>query len=111
MKRGFDKSITFVDKFTTMVRELEILKQEKQLLAEKFGVEELGVFGSVARGENKADSDIDILASFNINTLHNYIALVEYLQKKLNRKVDLVTKHKFLSERFTEEVRKDIVYV
>jgi uncharacterized protein len=94
-----------------MLKELEILRQEKQLLSEKFGVEELGIFGSVARGENKPDSDIDILASFNINTLHNYIALVEYLQSRLNRKVDLVTKHKFLSARFVEEIKRDIVYV
>ncbi len=93
-----------------MLKELEILKEDKQLLADKFGVEELGIFGSVARGENKPESDIDILASFNINTLHNYISLVEYLQNRLNRKVDLVTKHKFLSPRFIEEIKKDIVY-
>lgn len=90
---------------------IELLKKEKQFLAEKFGVEELGVFGSVARGNATSDSDIDILVSINKKTLHNYIALVEYLQGILKRKIDLVTKHKFLSARFTEAIKKDIIYV
>jgi len=90
---------------------VELLSKEKQLLAERFGVEELAVFGSIARGNATSDSDIDILVSFNINTLHNYIALNEYLQGILKRKIDLVTKHKFLSARFLNAIKKDIIYV
>ena len=37
---------------------INLLKKEKQFLAESFGVEELGVFGSVARGNATSDSDI-----------------------------------------------------
>jgi len=37
---------------------VELLRKEKQLLAERFGVEELAVFGSVARGNATSDSDI-----------------------------------------------------
>ena len=36
------------------------LKQLKPILKEKFGIEEFGVFGSVARGDDREDSDIDI---------------------------------------------------
>jgi len=94
-----------------MNQSIELLRKEKQLLSNKFGVEELGVFGSVARGNETINSDIDILVSFTNKTLHNYIALTEYLQLILNRKVDLVTNHKFLSTRFSKAITKDIIYV
>jgi len=42
----------------------EILKKHEKELKEKFGVEEIGVFGSYVRGEQKKDSDIDILVEF-----------------------------------------------
>jgi len=94
-----------------MNHSIELLRKEKQLLTDKFGIEELAVFGSVARGNDTSDSDIDILVSVNDKTLQNYIALVEYLQSILHRKVDLVTKHKFLSSRFSKSINKDIIYV
>ncbi len=94
-----------------MDQSIELLKKEKQLLTERFGVEELAVFGSVARGNETSGNDIDILVSLNNKTLQNYIALTEYLQPILNRKVDLVTKHKFLSTRFSKAIKEDIIYV
>lgn len=94
-----------------MDQPIELLRKEKQFLADKFGVEELAVFGSVARGNETADSDIDILVLFKNKTLQNYIALTEHLQSVLHRKVDLVTKHKFLSPRFSNTINKDIIYV
>ena len=90
---------------------VEILKAEKNTLAKKFGVEELGIFGSVARGEDTPGSDIDILAKINIKTYHNYCELISYLEEKLKRKVDLVSKHKGLKERFLSIINKDIIYV
>ena len=81
------------------------------MLKDKFGIEELAVFGSVARGNASADSDIDILVLLKNKTLRNYIALSEYLQSILNRKVDLVTKHKFFSAHFSDTIGKDIIYV
>ena len=94
-----------------MTTTIDILKNEKAILAQKFGVEELGIFGSFARGEDKPDSDIDILVSIKIKTLENYIGLLDYLQSKLHKKVDLVTKHKRLSDRFLNIINKDIIYV
>ena len=40
---------------------LSILKSHKQTFADKYGVTRLGVFGSVARGEATATSDVDIV--------------------------------------------------
>jgi len=42
----------------------KILAQNKLILHEKFKVNELGIFGSCVRGEQKKNSDVDILISF-----------------------------------------------
>ncbi len=90
---------------------LNILKKEKTKLASLFGVEELALFGSYARGEEKAGSDVDILVKLKTPTFKDFIGAYLYLEKILNRKVDMVTKHKGLSIRFLSIIEKDIVYV
>ncbi|MFY9309672.1 MAG: nucleotidyltransferase family protein [Bacteroidia bacterium] len=87
------------------------IKAEKLYLQEHFGVEEIALFGSYARGEENKDSDLDILVKMRKKTLRNYIGIIDYLQDKLKVKVDLVTKHDHLSERFLRLITKDIIYV
>ncbi len=90
---------------------IESIKAEKAYLNEHFGVEEIGLFGSYARGEEKSDSDVDILVKTKIKTLGNYFSLLDYLEAKFHKKIDLVTKHNGLSERFVRMINKDIIYV
>ena len=90
---------------------IESIKAEKTYLQKQFGVEEIALFGSYARGEEKTDSDVDILVKMSVKTLRNYIGIIDYLQEKLKAKIDLVTKHDHLSERFTRLINKDIIYV
>jgi predicted nucleotidyltransferase len=87
------------------------IKAEKPYLQEHFGVEEIALFGSYARGEENADSDVDILVKMKIKTLGNYFSLLDYLEAKFRKKIDLVTKHTGLSERFVHLINKDIIYV
>ena len=72
---------------------IAILRKFKEEFGEKYGIEKLGIFGSVARGEQKEDSDIDILVRFakdaNI-TLFKYVSIADALQKLLHKKIDLV---------------------
>jgi len=42
----------------------EILKKHEKELKEKYGVKEIGIFGSYLRGEAKEESDLDILVEF-----------------------------------------------
>ncbi len=71
----------------------EILEKYKQEIAEKYNVSEIGVFGSYTRGQQRDQSDIDILVSFSkpIGFI-KYMRLEFYLTELLGRKVDLVTK-------------------
>ena len=90
---------------------LEYLKSEKPYLSKTFGVDEIAVFGSYARGEENSNSDVDLLVKMKSYTLHNYIGIIDYLQSKLKLKVDLVAKNDYLSERFKKLIGKDIIYV
>lgn len=90
---------------------IETIKAEKPYLEKTFGVEEIALFGSYARGDEQPDSDVDILVKMNERSLTNYFGLLDFLEAKLHKKIDLVTKHKNLSERFVHFINKDIVYV
>ena len=57
----------------------------------RYGVQRLGLFGSYARGRQRKKSDIDILVTFGRDIdLFDFLDLREYLESKLNTKVDLV---------------------
>lgn len=90
---------------------IETIKTEKPFLKEKFGVEEIALFGSYARGDEQPESDIDILVKLNSRSLSAYFGLLDFLEAKFNRKIDLITKHKNLSERFLHFVNQDLIYV
>ena len=89
---------------------IESLRNEKEYLSAKFGVEEIGVFGSYARGENTQESDVDILIKFKKPSFDALMETYFFLEKKLNLKVDIVTKHKNLSARFLAIIEKEIIY-
>lgn len=57
------------------------------------GTKRIGVFGSFARGESGADSDVDIYIEFNEaqRTFRNFNAIYELLESLLGRRIDLVT--------------------
>jgi predicted nucleotidyltransferase len=60
-------------------------------IAARHGVSNLRLFGSVARGEERADSDIDLLVDLAENVgFGEYLALVEELEVRFGRRVDLV---------------------
>ena len=63
-------------------------------LCRKYGIAELSVFGSVARGDDRPDSDVDLLyVRVPGNDLGmSYFALQEELEKLFGRRVDLVPK-------------------
>lgn len=76
------------------LKEIEILlRQRRDELLRNYGVTEIGVFGSFARGEASDDSDIDILVAFNRPVgFFKFLKIEEHLSEWLGRKVDLVTK-------------------
>ena len=67
-----------------------------QALLRSYGVERAYAFGSVVKGTQHEDSDVDVIVSFPedmdyVSYADNYFALAHSLEALLNRKVDLVT--------------------
>ena len=75
------------------------LKSNKKLLRQEYGVKEIGIFGSFARGEQRKKSDVDVLVEFdNVPDLIKFIELERRLQRLLGKKVDLVRKQTIREE-------------
>lgn len=88
-----------------------VLEQNKSNLA-SYGLRRVGIFGSTARGEASASSDIDLLLDFDPRqkTYRNYYASTTLLESLLNRPVDAVTPQA-LSPRIKPFIDRDITYV
>ena len=74
------------------------------------GVARLALFGSVARGQARPDSDVDILVEFSpgAKTFDRFLALSELLETLLGRRVELVTREAlspFLGPRILAEAQ------
>jgi len=88
-----------------------ILAEHKKELYEKYTIKRIGVFGSFVRGENKKESDIDILVEFEeVPGLLRFIEIEEYLSRILGRKVDLVRKPAIRKE-LKDRILNEVVYV
>ncbi len=80
-------------------------------LAEKFGVAELGLFGSRVRGDNRDDSDLDVLVTFRPDAYVSLFTLVELeltISDRLGVKIDLAMKGSLkpkIETRILEEVQ------
>ncbi len=87
-----DKKIT-KDKNLNLNKIKKILTEQKTCLKEKYMVTEIGIFGSYVRGNQKKDSDIDIIVDFEkVPGLFKFSNMANYLENLLGRKVDLVPK-------------------
>ncbi|MDU9376090.1 hypothetical protein McpSp1_06790 [Methanocorpusculaceae archaeon Sp1] len=71
---------------------LALLERELAHMQEHFGVRTIGLFGSVSRGEDTPESDVDIVVGFREGeyTLANLVYLADYLEEKTKRSVDVV---------------------
>ena len=91
----------------------QLLQKHKEELKNRH-VKKIGLFGSVLRGENTKESDIDFIVEFKEGEKNydNFIELAFLLERILNRKVDLLTieslnpymKPKILKEAYFESI-------
>lgn len=87
-----------------------ICKSRSKLL--RLGVRSLGLFGSFARGQGRAKSDVDLLVEFDESkkNFDNFIDTCFLLEEVLGRKVELVTKES-LSPYIKPYILKEVEYV
>jgi hypothetical protein len=90
---------------------LKLLKEKKQeilAIAQQNGIRNVRIFGSVARGKERFDSDIDLLVEIEDGrTLFDLIRFKQEIESLLERKVDVLTDqavHELLREQIMNEV-------
>lgn len=89
----------------------EVVRQHNSILAERYGVSVVGIFGSYVWGEEKAGSDIDLLAEIlKPISLLGLVGAELYLSEVLGLKVDLVPKRSLQAE-LKEAILKEAVAV
>ena len=89
----------------------KILQDQKVALKHEYGVIEIGLFGSYSKGNQKKDSDVDILVEFEkAIDLFTYVGLKNHLSDLLGVNVDLVTK-KALKPKIGERILSETVYI
>ena len=83
-------------KIKTKENVLELIRSNQDKIR-SYGVRKLGLFGSFVRGEQKPESDIDLLVEFQQdkksfdNFIHTYIQLAFFLEEILESRVELIT--------------------
>ena len=89
---------------------LALIERELPVLRERYGIEAIGIFGSVSRGEDTPESDLDVIYSFRpeMDTYDNLLDLWDFLEGLFQRKVDLVSVE-WMSERFRASVMAEAV--
>lgn len=98
-----------MNRATTRYR--RVLRDQMPLLASRYHVKALGLFGSYVRGTERADSDLDILVTFDENpSLLGLIELENYLSDCLGVKVDLAIRES-LKPQIGKRVLREVVPV
>ena len=90
---------------------IRILNQKRTEMSERYGVNTLSLFGSVARDEATPSSDVDLLVEFNRPVgLFGLFALQDYLEELLGCPVDLGTPDS-LKPRIRASVLEESIHV
>ena len=89
-----------------------ILHKHKEEMLQKYKVTEIGLFGSIVRGEQKEISDVDILVDFENPIGWDVVDLADYLEAILGVKVDLVLRGGVIRKpALWASIKKELKYV
>lgn len=97
----------------TLSKIIKVIQNHKPFLARKYGIKEIGIFGSYARKKQHSKSDLDILVDIDISSNLSLLDLIElenYLSKKTGLKVDLAVKNN-LRKRIGRRILDEVQYI
>ena len=89
---------------------IEILQDYKKEAAEQYGILDIGVFGSAARGEVREDSDVDVVIRILNPELFLLVGIKNELEKRLLRPVDIVTYRENMNQFLKERIDTEAIY-
>lgn len=89
----------------------DIIKEKLPFMARQYHVKEIGIFGSVARGDHKKKSDVDVLVEFSQPIgIFDFIGLQNYLTRSIKRRVDLVHR-RGIKQVIKKDILRETFYV
>jgi predicted nucleotidyltransferase len=89
----------------------QCLAEQKSLLQNKYHISKVGIFGSYVRGEQRNESDVDVLIDYDkVPSLVALIEIENMLSDLLGMKVDLVTS-KGLKPQLRQLILDEVVYL
>lgn len=108
-RNGYIVSLIYNDLNKSIYTIKEIKTIIKPIL-NKYGINEIYLFGSYARGEAKESSDIDIYCNKgNVKTFIDQGLLEDELEKALNKKVDIVFDSSYIDDYFKMQIMEDMI--
>lgn len=90
---------------------ISILKDYMTRNAAKYGIIRMGIFGSVARGEQKEDSDVDICLETSKPNMFALVHIKEDLQALFGCNVDIVRLREHMDALLRSRIEKEGIYV
>lgn len=90
---------------------VEMLRRYKEQYAEKYGIETMGLFGSVARGGQDEKSDIDVFVKLRQTSYYTLMDIKEDLEQLFSKKIDLITIHEAMRALFKRNIEQDAIYI
>ena len=90
---------------------INILKTYKPEAERKYGFKRIGIFGSVARGEQHEGSDVDVCFEGPAIGLFTFVGIKMELEKLLNCSVDLVRERPNMDDILKNDIKRDAIYV
>ena len=88
-----------------------LLKKNKTILKDKYGITSLSLFGSTARGEQTDISDIDLFVETQTANPFLLQDAKEFLEKEMGTSVDTIRNHEDLNPRLRKRILKDRVTI
>ncbi len=95
---------------TTKEEILKTLARDKPELQRQFKVSKMALFGSYARGDQRADSDVDILVEVDPSIGLDFVTLAERIEQLLGVSVDLVSS-RAVSSKAMKYIEPELIYV
>ena len=89
---------------------IEILQDYKKEVAEQYGILDMGVFGSAARGEVREESDVDVVVRIIKPDLFLLVGIKDELEKRLCRPVDIITYRENMNQFLKDRIDSEAIY-
>jgi predicted nucleotidyltransferase len=103
--------VSYLCSMTQLESIKDLLLKLKPELMEKYSISSIGLFGSVVRNDfSPTTSDIDIIVDFSKPIGVEFIDLADYLEQKIKRKIDLVSRNG-IKQKYYQAIESDIIYV